>query len=112
MTSSPAPMFSAMRQANRASLPDETPIACEQFEYAATAFSHCSTFGPKMKCWDSNTSATAPSTSALMVAYCALRSSNGTFILGLLLQLSVRFRTDTQFGWQLRFLVKVEASQD
>ena len=35
MTSSPGPMFSAIRQASRASLPDETPIACEQPEYAS-----------------------------------------------------------------------------
>ena len=59
MTSSPGPMFSAMRQASRASLPDDTPIPWEQFEYAAMAFSHCSTFGPRMKCWDSITSAMA-----------------------------------------------------
>src|SRR5579864_8054759 len=76
------------------------------------AFSHCSTFGPKMKCWDSSTSATALSTSDLMVAYCALRSSNGTFIPDLLFQLPVRFGTDAQFGGQLSFLVKVEASKD
>ena len=32
MTSSPGPMFSAIRQASNASLPEETPIPCEQPE--------------------------------------------------------------------------------
>src|SRR5579872_642578 len=80
MTSSPGPMFSAMRHTIRASLPDETPIPWEQFEYSAILFSHSSTLGPRMKRCDSSTSATAASISGFMLAYCALRSSRGTFI--------------------------------
>ena len=112
MTSSPGPMSSAIRQASRASLPDETPTAWEHFEYVAMAFSHCSTFGPRMKCWDSKTSPIAASTSALIVAYCALRSSSGTFIVGFFFHLPVRFGPSAQFAWQRCFLVQVEASQD
>src|SRR5712664_3363504 len=113
MTSSPGPMFSAIRQANKASLPDETPTACEQPQYRAIAFSHCSTFGPKMKCCDSITSAMAASTSALIVAYCALRSSSGTCILRLLLfQLSVGLGALAQFRWQRYFFIQVEAPQN
>ena len=52
ITSSPGAMSSAIKHARSASLPEETPIACEQFEYVAMAISHCSTFGPSMKCWD------------------------------------------------------------
>src|SRR2546422_6932858 len=58
MISSPGPMFSAIRQASKASVPEDTPTACEQPQYRAIAFSHCSTFGPRMKCCDSITSAT------------------------------------------------------
>ena len=39
----------------------------------AMAFSHCSTFGPRMKCWDSMTSAIAASTSALMAGVLRLK---------------------------------------
>ena len=73
MTSSPGPMFSAMRQVSKASLPEETRSAYEQPEYAAMAFSHWSTFGPRMKCWDSITSAIAASTSALIAAVLRLK---------------------------------------
>src|SRR6266566_4872118 len=103
MTSSPGPMFSATKQANKASVPEETPTACEQPLYCAIAFSHSSTFGPKMKCWDSITSAIAASTSALIVAYCALRSSSGTCICGFLFQVEA-----TQNAW-LNFLITVPA---
>src|SRR3981189_2769169 len=105
MTSSPVPMFSAMRQARRASLPDETPIACEQREYCAIALSHSSTFGPRMKCWDSSTSAIGLSTSALKAVYCALRSSSGTFILHFLLDLPVGLGANAQLGRQWGFLI-------
>src|SRR5258706_7784271 len=112
MTSSPDPMFSAIKQANNASVPEETPTACEQPLYCAIACSQCSTFGPKMKCWDSITSASAASTSALMVAYCALRSSSGTCIFGFLFQLSVRLGSFVHVRWQRCFLVQVEAPQN
>src|SRR5262245_44894751 len=105
-------MFSAIRQASRASLPDETPTACVHPEYAAMAFSHWSTFGPNMKCCDSSTSAIAISISALMAAYCALRSSNKTFILRFLLQFPIGFDTDPQFGRQGGLFVEVEAAED
>src|SRR5258708_24539155 len=80
ITSSPGPMFSAIKQANKASVPDETPTACEHPLYCAIACSHCSTFGPRMNCCDCITSAIADSISGLIVAYCALRSSSGTCI--------------------------------
>ena len=80
MTSSPCPIPSAMRQMSKASVPEETPTACEQLLYRAMAFSHSCTLGPRMKCCDSITSATARSTSALIAKYCALRSNKGTFM--------------------------------
>src|SRR5262245_50561521 len=112
ITSSPGPMFSAIRQASRASLPDDTPTPCAHAEYFAIAFSHSSTFGPRMKCCDSITSAIAASTSALMAAYCAFRSSNGTFILRFLLELSIRLGSLTELGGQRRFLVEIETAQN
>src|SRR5437762_426398 len=112
MTSSPGPMFSAIRQASRASLPEETPIACEHPEYAAIAFSHCSTLGPSMKCWDSNTSASAFSISAFMAAYCALRSSSGTFIVGFFFPFPVRLGAGAQFLRQRSFFVQVKTAKD
>src|SRR5207249_2550359 len=112
MTSSPGPMSSAIRQASRASLPDETPTAWEHFEYVAMAFSHCSTFEPRMKCCDSNTSAIAASDLALMAAYCALRSSSGTFMPGFLSQLPVRFGACGQLCGQCRLFIQVQTSKD
>src|SRR5215467_1325699 len=105
-------MFSAIRQARRASLPDETPTACEHPEYAAMAFSHCSTFGPRIKCWDSRTSVIAASTSDLIDAYCALRSSSGIFIVSFLLELPVRLGADTQVDRQRGLFVEVKAAND
>ena len=35
--------------ASNASVPDETPTACGVLQYAQTAFSNASTFGPRMK---------------------------------------------------------------
>src|SRR6266851_8011421 len=113
MTSSPGPMFSAIKQASKASLPDETPTACAQWLYSAIAFSHCSTFGPKMKCWDSITSAMAASTSALIVEYCALRSSSATCILCLLFfQFFVGLGALAQVRWQRCFFIQIEAPQN
>src|SRR5512146_2780851 len=75
------------------------------------AFSHCSTLVPRMKCCDSITSAMAASTSSRMVEYCALRSSSGTFIFGLPLQVPVGLGADAQFAGQAGLLVEVEAAQ-
>src|SRR5256885_6426259 len=112
MTSSPAPMFSAIRQASSASLPDETPTACWLPQYSAIACSHCSTFGPRMKCCDASTSRTAASTSALIARYWDLRSSNGTFMLGLVSHLSVRFCAPAQLRRERRFFVEIQTLQD
>src|SRR6185295_16905611 len=112
MTSSPAPMFSAIRHASSASLPDETPTACWLPQYFAIACSHCSTFGPRMKCCDSSTSRTAASTSALIARYCDLRFSSGTFMRGLISHLSVRFSAPAQFRRERRFLVQIQTPED
>src|SRR5258707_765911 len=70
------------------------------------AFSHWSTFGPKIKCWDSMTSAIAASTSALIVAYCALRLSKGTCILGFLFKLFLRLRALCQDArWSEKYVI-------
>src|SRR3954469_3571897 len=111
MTSSPLPVFSAIRQASSASLPDETPTACGLPQYCAIACSHCSTLGPRMKCCDSSTSRTAASTSALMARYCDLRPSNGTFMLGLISHLSVRFCAPAQLRGERRFLVQIQTTE-
>src|SRR5438045_9478997 len=65
-----------------------------------------------MKCCDSSTSAIAASTSVLIARYCALRSSNGTFMLGFLFHLPIRLRAGAQCAWQRELLVEIEASQD
>src|SRR5712671_3044719 len=111
ITSSPGPMSSAIRHANKASVPEETPTACKQPLYCAIACSHCSTFGPRIKCCDSSTSATAASTSALIVEYCALRSSSGTCIFGFLFYLAVRLASLVQTCWQRCFLVQIQTTQ-
>src|SRR3954451_5327095 len=104
MTSSPSPMPSAIRQARSASVPEDMPTPCAQVEYCAIALSHSSTFGPRMKCCDSITSAIAASISALIDKYCAFRSSNGTFMLRFLLD-----RGDAGVGTCLRLVVRTTA---
>src|SRR6266496_6479540 len=76
------------------------------------AFSQASTLGPRMKCCDSITSPIAASTSALMAAYCALRSSSGTFIFDCLLDIAVGPGARRQFGGQRSIVVEIEAAQD
>src|SRR5579863_8717643 len=75
-------------------------------------FSHCSTFGPRMKCCESSTSAIAAFTSGFMSLYCALRSSNGTFILRFLFQFSIRFGAHAKLLRQRGFFVEIEATED
>src|SRR5256885_1439290 len=79
------------------------------------ADSQATTLGPRIKCWDAITSAIAASTSALMVAYCALRSSNGTciihFLLNFSLQFSVRLRALRHFCRQCRILFQIQATE-
>src|SRR5260370_7290902 len=63
-----------------------------------------------MKCWDSITSAMAASTSALMVACWALRSSSGTCILYILsFHLFVGLGALAQVRRQRRFFIQIEA---
>src|SRR5213596_2668561 len=76
------------------------------------AFSHRSTLGPRMKCCDSITSATAASTSALIAAYCPLRSSNGTFMSRFLLYYPVRLRALGEFRRQRSVIVEIETAKD
>ena len=61
-------------------MPLETATACAQSEALATAFSSSAILGPPMHTCESRTSLTAAITSALMVAYCACRSSSETFM--------------------------------
>ena len=82
----------------------------EQPQYRAIAVSHSATLGPKMKCWETITSAIDASTSALIVEYCALRSSSGTCILSLLPQLSVRLNTLPQVCRERCFFIQIEAA--
>src|SRR4051812_25645812 len=66
-----------------------------------------------MKCWDSITSLIAASTSALIVRYCALRSSNGTCIIVLPpFQLPVRRESLAQFRRQWCFFIQIETTQN
>jgi len=80
MTSSPGPIPSVIRAHRRASVPLETPTAAAQPLYLAIASSICFTCGPLMKWAESTTSSTAFMIFALIGAYCALRSSSGTFM--------------------------------
>src|SRR6266576_3894392 len=64
-----------------------------------------------MKCWDSSTSAMAAVTSDLMAPYCALRSSNGTFIFRFLLHLPVRLGADPELGRQRSLFIQIQAPQ-
>src|SRR5581483_1226056 len=64
-----------------------------------------------MRYWDSRTSATAASTSALIVLYCALRSSSGTFIICFLLQLAITLLAHFELRWKRSLFVKIQAAQ-
>src|SRR5687767_9591403 len=79
MTSSPAPISSAMSAMSNASVPEDNPMPCLQPEYFAQAASNAFTSGPRMKCCDSLTRSTAASSSALSARYWGLRSKSGTF---------------------------------
>ena len=79
-TSSPGPIFSAISAASNASVPDDTPMACRTRSIAASSRSSASTSGPMMKRCESQTRVMAASTSSRMPAYCAFRSSSGTFL--------------------------------
>src|SRR5215471_18602267 len=76
------------------------------------AFSHSSTFGPRMKCWDSITAEIAASSSALMVVYCAWRSSSGTFIFSFFLQLTIGFASLAELRRQRLFLAEIQAAHN
>src|SRR5438477_13218867 len=65
-----------------------------------------------MKCCDSSTSRTAASTSPLMARYCDLRSSSGTFMLGLISHLPVRFCAPAQLRRERCFLVQIQTAED
>ena len=77
-TSSPGPMFSAMRAASSASVPEETPMAACTWSIAASSRSSASISGPPMKRWLSQTVEMAARISSRMGAYWAWRSSRGT----------------------------------
>ena len=72
------PIPSAIKAASRASVPDDTPMACGMRRNASSSRSRPSTSGPRMKCWVSQTRVIAASTSPRNGANCAVRSSNGT----------------------------------
>src|SRR5438093_11488172 len=76
------------------------------------ASSHWSTWGPNMKCWDSITSRTAASTSALIAEYWALRSSSGTCIFIRLFHLSIGLGSLAEFSRERSFLVQIEAPEN
>src|SRR6185295_10354694 len=52
------------------------------------------------------------STSALIDEYCALRSSNGTFMPGFLFQLSVGSGAGAELCRQWQFIVEIDAAKD
>src|SRR4051812_34268965 len=80
ITSSPGPMPNAMRLQSKASVPLETPIPYLQFDREATAASNSATLGPPIQTCESRTAVTACRISALIGAYCALRSNKGICI--------------------------------
>src|SRR5687768_5486894 len=79
MTSSPAPMPSAISTTSSASVPDETAMASSTPIMAASSRSRPSTSGPLMNRWLSQTRVMAARISARSGRYCAARSSSGTW---------------------------------
>ena len=78
MTSSPAPMPSAIKATRSASVPDETPIASATPSVSASSRSSASTSGPWMNRWLSQTRVTAARIWSRIGRYCASRSRSGT----------------------------------
>src|SRR5690606_37240110 len=83
MTSSPGPRPRLIIVFSRASVPLDAPTAYLHPLSAATSRSSSATLGPPMQTCDSSTSETAASTSSRIVAYCAFKSSRGTFMISL-----------------------------
>ena len=69
MTSSPAPIPSAIKAKCNASVPEATPMACLTPRYAAASFSKDCTLGPNIKAQFSIVSAKPRSTSSLISTY-------------------------------------------
>src|SRR5712692_423063 len=74
-------MRSAIRDINNASVPDDTPRAKRTPQNAASSSSSAVTSDPRINRCDSQTRSIAARISARIVAYCAGKSSKGTFIL-------------------------------
>ena len=80
-TSSPGPMPRAISANKMASVPEEQPMPCFASTMAAHSFSKASTSGPMMNWPDLRTLVKAAVSSDSSGRFCALTSSNGTFIL-------------------------------
>src|SRR5688572_20409025 len=83
-----------MKTARSASVPEETPMACGEPQYPASAASNASTFGPRMNFWVARTSSISARMGPAKAAYCSLRSSKGTRM--------------ARKGWQFRPGVQTE----
>src|ERR1035437_3545621 len=81
MTSSPGPTPSALSTSVIASVPLPQPTACATPRCAAASLSNALTFGPRMNCPDSSTSAKRAFSSSASGEYWALTSIGG--ILGI-----------------------------
>src|SRR2546428_2171042 len=77
MTSSSAPIPSAIRASSTASVPDDTAIACLIPSIRASSCSSASISGPMMNRWLSATRVRAARICSRSGRYCAWRSSNG-----------------------------------
>src|SRR5688572_25521536 len=86
-----------IKTARRAAVPEETPIACGEPQYPASAASNASTFGPRMNFWVARTSSISARIGPARAAYCSLRSSKGTRM--------------ARKGWQFRLGVQSEVWQ-
>src|SRR6266567_2195894 len=78
MTSSPGPMPSARMPSSSAERPESSPTQCAASQYRAYSASNSSTSLPRMKSALAMTRPTAASTSDLISAYWAFRSTSGT----------------------------------
>src|SRR5580765_223690 len=79
MISSPGPTSSVMSAASRASVPEDTAMACSTPSMRASSCSSAAISGPMMKRWLSATRVMADRISSRNGRYCVCRSSSGTF---------------------------------
>ena len=102
-TSSPGPIPRAMSGKSKASVPEDTPIACFTFKNSAQDFSKASRRGPMIKAFDFITSLKVDSYAGAKASFCGPRSNNGTVTM----TNSSLSRTQRATSFDLNRLIKI-----